>query len=77
MIVLARCLHPTGGRFGAKRGAPTVTANAELKKLGDIDNDDDDDDDDAAAAKSAVDLQQPDTTESNDQQSLLANAAPV
>jgi fucose permease len=77
MIVLARCLHPTGGRFGAKRAAPTVTANAELKKLGDIDNDDDDDDDDAAAAKSAVDLQQPDTTESNDQQSLLANAAPV
>jgi len=55
MIVLARCLHPTGGRFGAKRGAAAAAApKVELKTL---------DDDNG------------ETT--TDQQSLLANAAPM
>lgn len=35
MIVLARCLHPNGGRFGAKRDALTMQPAAELKALDD------------------------------------------
>jgi fucose permease len=73
MIVLARCLHPTGGRFGAKRATPAAKkAVAELKTLDDDGGDDDnaDVDPDRATTTAPADA-------TDQQQSLLANAAPV